>query len=182
MPTPEFVLSLREKIGHDLLWLPAVTAVVLREDGRVLLARRSDNGNWGLVSGIVEPGEEPAVTAVRECLEETGVEGRDVGGVELDCLHCPAEQFGCLSQAGLDLDARRGRVLEEDDQLVGRGPLRERQKRGSSSGPSRHPRLTPEPLTASPRRALDPPHRPSTTRTQRATRWRTTSSRRAHRI
>lgn len=73
MPTPEFVLSLREKIGHDLLWLPAVTAVVLREDGRVLLARRSDNGNWGLVSGIVEPGEEPAVTAVRECLEETGV-------------------------------------------------------------------------------------------------------------
>ncbi|KLU09173.1 NUDIX domain-containing protein [Kocuria sp. SM24M-10] len=73
MPVPEFVLSLREKIGHDLLWLPAVTAVVLRDDGRVLLARRSDNGNWGLVSGIVEPGEEPAVTAVRECLEETGV-------------------------------------------------------------------------------------------------------------
>jgi 8-oxo-dGTP pyrophosphatase MutT (NUDIX family) len=73
VPTPEFVLALRQKIGHDLLWLPAVTAVVLREDGRVLLARRSDNGRWGLVSGIVEPGEEPAVTAVRECLEETGV-------------------------------------------------------------------------------------------------------------
>lgn len=73
MPIPDFVVALRRKIGHDLLWLPAVTAVVFREDGRVLLARRSDNGNWGLVSGIVEPGEEPAVTAVRECLEETGV-------------------------------------------------------------------------------------------------------------
>ncbi|MCJ8504527.1 NUDIX domain-containing protein [Kocuria flava] len=73
MPVPDFVLALRERIGHDLLWLPAVTAVVLREDGRVLLARRADNGNWGLVSGIVEPGEQPAVTAVRECLEETGV-------------------------------------------------------------------------------------------------------------
>lgn len=73
MTTPEFVLDLRRRIGHDLLWLPAVTAVVLREDGRVLLARRSDNGRWGLVSGIVEPGEQPAATAVRECLEETGV-------------------------------------------------------------------------------------------------------------
>ena len=28
MPIPEFVVDLRAKIGHDLLWLPAVTAVV----------------------------------------------------------------------------------------------------------------------------------------------------------
>ena len=27
-PVPEHVLALREKIGHDLLWLPGVTAVV----------------------------------------------------------------------------------------------------------------------------------------------------------
>ena len=64
MPTPEFILSLREKIGHDPLWMPGVTAVVFNEGGQVLLCRRSDNGAWTPITGIVDPGEEPAVTAV----------------------------------------------------------------------------------------------------------------------
>ena len=28
MATPEFVLKLREKIGHDLLWMMGITAYV----------------------------------------------------------------------------------------------------------------------------------------------------------
>jgi 8-oxo-dGTP pyrophosphatase MutT (NUDIX family) len=72
MPTPEFVLALREKIGHDPLWLAGVTAVVVHGT-RVLLVRRSDNGAWTPVTGIVDPGEHPAVAAVREVLEEAGV-------------------------------------------------------------------------------------------------------------
>jgi 8-oxo-dGTP pyrophosphatase MutT (NUDIX family) len=72
MPTPEFVLALREKIGNDLLWIPGVTAVVRRGD-ELLLVERRDNGAWTPVTGIVDPGEEPAVTAAREALEETGV-------------------------------------------------------------------------------------------------------------
>jgi 8-oxo-dGTP pyrophosphatase MutT (NUDIX family) len=73
MPTPQFVLDLRAKIGHDMLWLPGVTAVVFDDDGRVLLVQRADNGRWALVTGILEPGEQPAVGAVREVEEETGV-------------------------------------------------------------------------------------------------------------
>jgi ADP-ribose pyrophosphatase YjhB (NUDIX family)/ribosomal protein S18 acetylase RimI-like enzyme len=73
MPTPDFVLALRERIGHDLLWLTGVTAVVRNERDEVLLVRRVDNGRWGLVSGILEPGEQPAVGMVREIEEETGV-------------------------------------------------------------------------------------------------------------
>lgn len=72
MPIPDFVIRLREHIGHDLLWLPGVTAVVLRDD-EVLLVERSDNGQWAPVTGIVDPGEHPEVAAVREALEETGV-------------------------------------------------------------------------------------------------------------
>ncbi len=49
-----------------------MTAIVLDGD-RVLLARRRDTGEWSTVSGIVEPGEHPAVAAVREAEEETGV-------------------------------------------------------------------------------------------------------------
>ncbi len=73
MPVPEFVSRLRERIGTELLWLPGVSAVVVDDDGRVLLGRRSDNGRWAVISGILEPGEQPAVAIAREVLEETGV-------------------------------------------------------------------------------------------------------------
>jgi len=72
MTTPEFVLTLREKIGHDPLPLVGVTAIVF-QDERVLLGKRADNGAWQAVSGIVDPGEEPADAAARECLEEAGI-------------------------------------------------------------------------------------------------------------
>jgi len=74
MPIPEFVLALRSHVGSELLWLPGVSAVVVHDDGRLLLGRRADNGLWAIVSGILEPGEQPALAAVREVLEETGIE------------------------------------------------------------------------------------------------------------
>ncbi len=73
MPIPEFVTRLRSQVGSDLLWLPGVSAVVVDDAGRVLLGRRSDNGRWAVISGILEPGEQPAVAVAREVLEETGV-------------------------------------------------------------------------------------------------------------
>jgi ADP-ribose pyrophosphatase YjhB (NUDIX family) len=77
VPIPTFVAELRAQVGTALLWLPGVTAVTFDADDRVLLVRRSDNGRWALVSGIVEPGEEPARALAREVAEETGV-GVDV--------------------------------------------------------------------------------------------------------
>lgn len=77
MATPDFVLQLRAKIGHDPLWLSGVTAVVTRQDaGRVqlLLVRRADDGRWTPVTGIIDPGEQPAVAAEREVAEEAGVQ------------------------------------------------------------------------------------------------------------
>ena len=79
MPIPEFVVELRRHLGHAPLWLMGTTAVVLRSrrDGRgdeVLFVRRTDNGRWTPVTGVVDPGEHPAETAVRECAEETRVE------------------------------------------------------------------------------------------------------------
>jgi 8-oxo-dGTP pyrophosphatase MutT (NUDIX family) len=72
MPIPEFILELRRHIGHAPLWLPSVTAVVIR-DQRVLLVKRADNQAWTAVTGIIEPGENPADCAAREVLEEAGV-------------------------------------------------------------------------------------------------------------
>lgn len=72
MPTPDFVLDLRRRIGTDPLPLVGVTSVVI-DDGRVLLGRRSDNGALTPITGIVDPGEEPADAAVRETYEEAGI-------------------------------------------------------------------------------------------------------------
>ena len=74
MATPEFIVSLRQKIGHEQLWLPGVSIIVVDDAGRLLLGRRADNGQWAVVSGIPEPGEQPATAIRRECLEETGVD------------------------------------------------------------------------------------------------------------
>lgn len=77
MSTPPFVLELRKHIGHDLLWLMGANVFVHRQGPsgtEVLLARRADNGEWSLISGIVDPGENPAHTAVREAMEEAGIE------------------------------------------------------------------------------------------------------------
>ncbi|WP_329476051.1 NUDIX domain-containing protein [Kribbella sp. NBC_01484] len=74
MTTPKFILELREKIGHDLLWLTGITGVVLNDRAEILLVRRADNGRWSLVAGILEPGEQPAHGLAREIHEETAVD------------------------------------------------------------------------------------------------------------
>ena len=73
MPISPYVKSLRDHIGHGLLLLPGVTAVVFDEAGRILLNERSDNGQWALIAGVMDPGEQPAETVVREVYEETAV-------------------------------------------------------------------------------------------------------------
>ncbi|MFK4148699.1 NUDIX hydrolase [Streptomyces sp. NPDC004065] len=73
MGTPDFIRTLRASAGHQLLWLPGVSAVVFDDQGRVLLGRRADNRKWALISGIPDPGEQPAACAVREVYEETAV-------------------------------------------------------------------------------------------------------------
>jgi ADP-ribose pyrophosphatase YjhB (NUDIX family) len=72
MPIPDFVVELRKLVGATELWIPAITAVVRRGD-ELLLVKRADNGAWTPITGILDPGEEPAVGAAREALEETGV-------------------------------------------------------------------------------------------------------------
>ena len=76
MPIPPFVVELRKLVGPLELWIPGVTAVVLREGAagpEILLTLRSDNGEWAPITGILDPGEEPAHGAAREALEEAGV-------------------------------------------------------------------------------------------------------------
>jgi 8-oxo-dGTP pyrophosphatase MutT (NUDIX family) len=66
-----YFLSLRSKVGHDLLLLPSVAAVIHDREGRLLLQERSSGEGWSLPAGAIEPGETPEQAVRREVLEET---------------------------------------------------------------------------------------------------------------
>jgi ADP-ribose pyrophosphatase YjhB (NUDIX family) len=123
MPIPEFVVELRQLVGRRELWLPGVTAVVRRGD-EVLLVRRADNGEWAPVTGILDPGEEPAHGAVREVREETGVECRvdrlASTSVMRDVVHENGDRAAyvdlCFACTWLGGDARVG---DDESEAVG---------------------------------------------------------------
>ena len=52
------------------------SAAIFDEQGRVLLTKRTDNGQWCLPSGGLEPGESVAEACEREVFEETGLSVR----------------------------------------------------------------------------------------------------------
>jgi ADP-ribose pyrophosphatase YjhB (NUDIX family) len=58
-------------------------AVVRDNAGRVLLIKRSDNGQWAMPAGAMELGESIADCAVREVREETGLRALRVGAFAL---------------------------------------------------------------------------------------------------
>lgn len=61
-------------------------AVLLQQDGRVLLVRRVNEpfrGMWTLPAGFIDAGEDPAEAAARECLEETGLHVRITGVLDV---------------------------------------------------------------------------------------------------
>ena len=69
--------------------VPSVNVVVASDADDILLIRRTDNGNWALPGGAIDLGESVARAAVRETLEETGIECEVTGivGIYSDPRH-----------------------------------------------------------------------------------------------
>ncbi|GAA5611687.1 NUDIX domain-containing protein [Streptomyces platensis] len=59
--------------------VPAASAIVVDDSGRVLLQRRRDNDMWALPGGVMNIGESLPDCAVRETREETGFHVEVVG-------------------------------------------------------------------------------------------------------
>jgi 8-oxo-dGTP pyrophosphatase MutT (NUDIX family) len=73
MAMSDYVRRLREKVGNDLLFWPAVACVIRDDDGRVLLVRHVE-GRWTFPAGAMDPGETPAEAARREAREEASID------------------------------------------------------------------------------------------------------------
>ncbi|MGH2596001.1 MAG: NUDIX domain-containing protein [Actinomycetota bacterium] len=65
---------LRRQVGHDLILWPGATVLVEDAEGRVLLGRRRDNGEWAMPGGGAEEGSSFTSTALTELHEEASLE------------------------------------------------------------------------------------------------------------
>ena len=71
----DYIHELRQVIGHRKIILNCAGALIVR-DGKILFQRRTDNGRWGLIGGLLEMNETYRQAALREIREETGLEVR----------------------------------------------------------------------------------------------------------
>ena len=69
MPMSEYVAGMRELIGHRMMLLPAVSAIAVDGDGRVLLGLHADTGRWSTIGGAIDPDESPLDAVAREVPE-----------------------------------------------------------------------------------------------------------------
>jgi ADP-ribose pyrophosphatase YjhB (NUDIX family) len=69
--------------------VPSVNVVVINDAGDILMIRRTDNSNWAVPGGAIDLGESVAQAAVRETLEESGIECAITGivGIYSDPKH-----------------------------------------------------------------------------------------------
>ena len=96
---------------------PAVTLCICDADGRLLLVRHDDGDLWSTPGGSIEPGETPAAAAVRDGVEELGVEIHPIriigvfGGPGFDVRYDNGGRRG-IRHHGLPLpdSKRRGRA------------------------------------------------------------------------
>ncbi|MBS9803634.1 NUDIX domain-containing protein [Bacillus cereus] len=67
--------KIREQLGHELIFMPSVAAIIKNEHGDILF-QYPGGEYWSLPAGAIEPGETAEEAVVREVWEETGLKVR----------------------------------------------------------------------------------------------------------
>ena len=83
--------------------IPTASALVLDDEGRVLLGRRAhdpDAGKWDVLGGFLEEGEHPLDGLRRELKEETGLE---IEPLEFFCATIDTYPYGPSAETTLNL-------------------------------------------------------------------------------
>jgi len=69
----DYIRQLRQSIGHRPILLVGAAVLLLDQQSRLLMMKRSDIGCWGIPGGGAEPGEAMEDVAKREAFEETNL-------------------------------------------------------------------------------------------------------------
>ena len=69
----DYIKDLRKLVGHMPIMYPVVSLVIYN-NGKILLQRRSDNGRWSLHGGGINLGEKYVDALKREIMEELNIE------------------------------------------------------------------------------------------------------------
>ncbi|MBS4203620.1 NUDIX hydrolase [Lederbergia citrea] len=69
----DYIKHLRSMVGNEKVIMVVAGAFVFDKENRVLMQKRTDNGQWGFPGGFMELGESVQDTAKREVYEETGL-------------------------------------------------------------------------------------------------------------
>ncbi|RRG04068.1 MAG: NUDIX domain-containing protein [Lactobacillus sp.] len=70
----DYIKSIRNKVGHDPVILVFAGGILADPDNRILLQKRADFPQWGLIGGALEYGETAIQACIREFKEETGLD------------------------------------------------------------------------------------------------------------
>ncbi|AIO18556.1 Diadenosine hexaphosphate hydrolase [Candidatus Izimaplasma bacterium HR1] len=68
----DYVKYIRSLVGNKKIIMTAGAVIIYNDKDEILLQHRGDDHFWGLPGGIMEIGEKPNETAIREAFEETG--------------------------------------------------------------------------------------------------------------
>lgn len=70
---PDYIAELRKRVGNMKIIVPGVRALILDDDGRLLLTRQREFESWSLPHGCIDVGESARQAIDREVHEETGI-------------------------------------------------------------------------------------------------------------
>ena len=69
----DYIVWIREKVGHDQIFLNFAVACITDDEGKILLQKRASSDIWGFPGGALEIGESAEEAVKREVEEETGL-------------------------------------------------------------------------------------------------------------
>lgn len=73
-----YIRHLRRQLGTQPIIMVGVSIFVINEQNEILLQKRSDTGDWGVIGGALELGESLEQAARRELHEEAGLIAHDL--------------------------------------------------------------------------------------------------------
>ncbi len=116
-----YIKKVRRKVGHDELILNYAGCIIYDEQGRLLLQRRTDCGEWGFLGGMIEYGESAAEAAVREIKEESGLDVKITSLYGVYSKYFAEYSNGDKAQTIVHIfraEAVGGRLIDSNDETV----------------------------------------------------------------